>query len=162
MYCTRCGADNPDGANFCARCGHRLQEERSSTSRLAPEQMDAPESEVVARAAGIEPPEVDPGQALLVVVRGPNEGARFLLDRDMVSCGRHPDSDIFLDDVTVSRRHATFHRTDGAFSVHDDDSLNGTYVNGERVDAQTLVTGDEVQIGRFKLVAFVAATEPTR
>lgn len=165
MHCTRCGADNPEDANFCAQCGHRLQIERGATSRLAPEQMDVPEAEAeaVARAAGIDhPPDVEPGQTLLVVVRGPNEGARFLLDRDAVTCGRHPDSDIFLDDVTVSRHHATFERTDGAFSVRDDDSLNGTYVNGERVDAQTLVTGDEVQIGRFKLVAFVAATEPTQ
>ena len=164
MHCTRCQADNPGDANFCAQCGHPLQDERATTSRLFPEHMDVPEAqaEAVARAAGIEPPEVAPAQTLLVVVRGPNEGARFLLDRDLVSCGRHPDSDIFLDDVTVSRRHATFHRTDGAFCVQDDDSLNGTYVNGERVDAQTLVTGDEVQIGRFKLVAFVAATEPTQ
>jgi pSer/pThr/pTyr-binding forkhead associated (FHA) protein len=162
MYCTRCGAENPDEANFCARCGQRRQGERGPTGRLAPEQVAAPDPETVARATGVEPPEIEPGQAVLVVVRGPNEGARFLLDRDLVSCGRHPDSDIFLDDVTVSRRHASFYRSEGTYAVKDEGSLNGTYVNGGRVDAQQLATGDEVQIGRFKLVAFVAAAEPTQ
>lgn len=161
MHCTRCGAENSDEANFCARCGQRLQGRRGPTGRMAPDQVPAPDPDTVARATGIEPPEMDPGQAVLVVVRGPNEGARFLLDRDVVTCGRHPDSDIFLDDVTVSRRHATFHRSDGSYAVKDDGSLNGTYVNGERVDEQALVTGDEVQVGRFKLVVFVAAAEPT-
>ena len=93
-----------------------------------------------------------PGTALLVVLRGPNTGARFLLDAEEVSAGRHPDSDIFLDDVTVSRRHVEFHREGGGFSVHDVGSLNGTYVNREPVDVATLAGGDEVQIGKFRLV----------
>lgn len=93
-----------------------------------------------------------PGTALLVVRRGPNAGARFLLDHDVTTSGRHPDSDIFLDDVTVSRRHAEFHRESGVFTVRDVGSLNGTYVNRERVETATLSNGDEVQIGKFRLV----------
>ncbi|KAA2254052.1 FHA domain-containing protein [Solihabitans fulvus] len=92
------------------------------------------------------------GSALLVVKRGPNAGSRFLLDRDTTSSGRHPDSDIFLDDVTVSRRHAEFRRESGAFVVIDVGSLNGTYVNREPVDHAVLANGDEVQIGKFRLV----------
>jgi pSer/pThr/pTyr-binding forkhead associated (FHA) protein len=98
-----------------------------------------------------------PGTALLVVLRGPNTGARFLLDDDEVTAGRHPDSDIFLDDVTVSRKHAVFRRSDGVFRVHDVGSLNGTYVNRELVDEATLNTGDEVQIGKFRVVFYAAA-----
>jgi pSer/pThr/pTyr-binding forkhead associated (FHA) protein len=92
------------------------------------------------------------GSALLVVKRGPNAGSRFLLDRDTTSAGRHPDSDIFLDDVTVSRRHAEFRREGGEFVVIDVGSLNGTYVNREPVDSAVLAGGDEVQIGKFRLV----------
>jgi pSer/pThr/pTyr-binding forkhead associated (FHA) protein len=97
-----------------------------------------------------------PGTALLVVLRGPNTGARFLLDDDEVLSGRHPDSDIFLDDVTVSRKHAAFRRTEGAFTVRDVGSLNGTYVNRELVDEAVLTTGDEVQIGKFRLVFYAS------
>ncbi len=93
-----------------------------------------------------------PGTALLAVRRGPNAGARFLLDHDVTTSGRHPDSDIFLDDVTVSRRHAEFHRERATFTVRDVGSLNGTYVNRERVESATLSSGDEVQIGKFRLV----------
>ncbi|HEV7978138.1 glycogen accumulation regulator GarA [Amycolatopsis sp.] len=92
------------------------------------------------------------GEALLVVKRGPNAGSRFLLDVDTTSAGRHPDSDIFLDDVTVSRRHAEFRREGGEFVVIDVGSLNGTYVNREPVDQAVLAGGDEVQIGKFRLV----------
>ncbi|MGI5130284.1 glycogen accumulation regulator GarA [Pseudonocardia sp. CA-107938] len=92
------------------------------------------------------------GAALLVVKRGPNAGSRFLLDRSTTSAGRHPDSDIFLDDVTVSRRHAEFRADAGEFVVVDVGSLNGTYVNREPVDTAVLVNGDEVQIGKFRLV----------
>jgi pSer/pThr/pTyr-binding forkhead associated (FHA) protein len=100
-----------------------------------------------------------PGTALLAVRRGPNAGARFLLDHDVTTSGRHPDSDIFLDDVTVSRRHAEFHRESGVFTVRDVGSLNGTYVNRERVESATLTNGDEVQIGKFRLV-FLAGPRP--
>ena len=97
-----------------------------------------------------------PGTALLVVLRGPNTGARFLLDDDEVSSGRHPDSDIFLDDVTVSRKHATFSRTGGHFIVRDVGSLNGTYVNRELIEEARLTTGDEVQIGKYRLVFYAS------
>jgi pSer/pThr/pTyr-binding forkhead associated (FHA) protein len=106
---------------------------------------------VPSRVAGSLPP----GMALLVVRRGPNAGARFLLDHDVTTSGRHPDSDIFLDDVTVSRRHAEFHRGSTGFTVRDVGSLNGTYVNRERVESSSLSNGDEVQIGKFRLV-FIA------
>lgn len=92
------------------------------------------------------------GSALLVVKRGPNAGSRFLLDQATTSAGRHPDSDIFLDDVTVSRRHAEFRLESGEFQVVDVGSLNGTYVNREPVDSAVLANGDEVQIGKFRLV----------
>ncbi|MBC8091459.1 MAG: FHA domain-containing protein [Pseudonocardia sp.] len=125
----------------------------------------APETTSVFRAdflADVEPPTQDQpisgvdalpaGAALLVVKRGPNAGSRFLLDRVSTSAGRHPDSDIFLDDVTVSRRHAEFRRDAGEFVVVDVGSLNGTYVNREPVDTAVLADGDEVQIGKFRLV----------
>ncbi len=92
------------------------------------------------------------GSALLVVKRGPNAGSRFLLDQPVTAAGRHPDSDIFLDDVTVSRRHAEFRLENGDFQVVDVGSLNGTYVNREPVDSAVLANGDEVQIGKFRLV----------
>ena len=99
------------------------------------------------------------GSALLVVKRGPNAGSRFLLDQPTTSAGRHPDSDIFLDDVTVSRRHAEFRSDGGEFQVVDVGSLNGTYVNREPVDSATLANGDEVQIGKFRLV-FLTGPRP--
>jgi pSer/pThr/pTyr-binding forkhead associated (FHA) protein len=93
------------------------------------------------------------GSALLVVQRGPNTGARFLLDSDTTTAGRRPDSDIFLDDVTVSRRHAEFlRRPGGVFAVRDVGSLNGTYVQRDRIDEVVLRDGDEVQIGKYRLV----------
>lgn len=95
-----------------------------------------------------------PGTALLIVLRGPNTGARFLLDADEVSSGRHPHSDIFLDDVTVSRRHAVFVRDADGYAVRDVGSLNGTYVNRERIEVAVLAPGDEVQIGKFRLVFY--------
>ena len=95
------------------------------------------------------------GAALLVVKRGPNAGARFLLDQETTTAGRHPEADIFLDDVTVSRRHAEFRISEGDFEVVDVGSLNGTYVNREPKNAQELATGDEIQIGKFRLV-FIA------
>ncbi len=95
------------------------------------------------------------GSALLVVRRGPNVGSRFLLDGELTTAGRHPQSDIFLDDVTVSRRHVEFRRAaDGSFTVADVGSLNGTYVNREPIDQVVLHNGDEVQIGKYRLVFF--------
>ncbi|EUA35508.1 oxoglutarate dehydrogenase inhibitor [Mycobacterium xenopi 3993] len=101
------------------------------------------------------------GSALLVVKRGPNAGSRFLLDQPTTSAGRHPDSDIFLDDVTVSRRHAEFRLEGDEFHVVDVGSLNGTYVNREPVDSAVLANGDEVQIGKFRLV-FLTGPKPSQ
>ncbi|GMA31249.1 FHA domain-containing protein [Litorihabitans aurantiacus] len=92
-----------------------------------------------------------PDSALLVVQHGPNTGARFLLDADVTSAGRDTRSEIFLDDVTVSRRHAEFRRVGDGFEVRDVGSLNGTYVNRERIEGAALRSGDEVQIGKFRL-----------
>jgi pSer/pThr/pTyr-binding forkhead associated (FHA) protein len=94
------------------------------------------------------------GSALLVAHSGPNAGARFLLDSDVTTAGRHPDADIFLDDVTVSRRHVEFRRTARSFEVVDAGSLNGTYVNHDRVDSVELKSGNEVQIGKFRLTFY--------
>jgi hypothetical protein len=92
-----------------------------------------------------------PTSALLVMQRGPSSGARFLLDADRTVAGRSPKADIFLDDVTVSRKHAEFVRELDDFVVRDVGSLNGTYVNRERIDAAVLRAGDEVQIGKFRM-----------
>ncbi|MGV0111426.1 MULTISPECIES: FHA domain-containing protein [unclassified Arthrobacter] len=96
------------------------------------------------------------GSALLIAHSGPNAGARFLLDEDITKAGRHPNADIFLDDVTVSRQHAEFRRTDSGFMVVDTGSLNGTYVNNDRVDSVALRNGNEVQIGKFRLTFYAA------
>jgi pSer/pThr/pTyr-binding forkhead associated (FHA) protein len=101
--------------------------------------------------------ELEPGQALLQVKRGPNAGSTFLLQADSSTVGRNTESDVFLDDITVSRAHALFERRpSGEWFVKDAGSLNGTYVNGEQVDETKLATGDQVQIGRFKLTFFEA------
>ncbi len=98
------------------------------------------------------------GNAMLLVQRGPEAGSRFLLDQDVVSAGRHPSSDIFLDDISVSRRHATFSRHGGGYVVTDLGSLNGTYVNRDRIDGDILLSGgDEVQLGKYRLIYFPAS-----
>ena len=99
------------------------------------------------------------GSALLVVKHGAEAGARFLLDKATTTAGRHPNADIFLDDVTVSRRHAEFLRVGTSFQVRDLGSLNGTYKGGERVDIAALNDGDEVQIGKFRLTFFAAPAD---
>lgn len=96
------------------------------------------------------------GSALLIVRRGPNVGSRFLLDSDVTSAGRHPDADIFLDDVTVSRRHTQFLRHGKAFEIKDLGSLNGTYYDGVRIDSALLADGAEVQIGKFRLTFYAS------
>ncbi|KRF11572.1 hypothetical protein ASG90_17790 [Nocardioides sp. Soil797] len=163
-FCTSCGKQNPDDARFCAQCGHRLvkdeSEERAveSTATItfgAPEKSEADERSLnPADSAAVDA--LPSGHALLVVQRGPSAGSRFLLDTDLVTAGRHPESEIFLDDVTVSRRHAEFRRESGGYSVSDAGSLNGTYVNRDRIDEVRLQDGDEVQIGKYRLVFFAA------
>ncbi|MFI2563716.1 FHA domain-containing protein [Paenarthrobacter sp. NPDC089714] len=101
-----------------------------------------------------------PDSALLIAHSGPNAGARFLLDADTTTAGRHPDADIFLDDVTVSRKHVEFHRTSAGFELVDMGSLNGTYVNHDRVDRVQLKSGNEVQIGKFRLTYYLSPGRP--
>lgn len=154
MYCTQCGYKNPQGAKFCAQCGTPLTAPLDVTTGMLPASQETGEADERIDTDGVRS-ELEPGTALLVSVRGPNVGARFLLDKDTVTVGRHPESDIFLDDITVSRRHAEFRRTDGTFAVADVGSLNGTYVNGTRSDHQVLAHGDNVQIGKFRLQALI-------
>ncbi len=118
---------------------------------------EEPSGDVGDEEYGVGVPELAEGAGVLVVKRGPESGTKFVLDREVTSVGRHPESDIFLDDVTVSRRHAEFMRgAGGEYRLRDVGSLNGTYVNRERIEDVTLKSGDEVQIGKFKLV-FLAA-----
>jgi pSer/pThr/pTyr-binding forkhead associated (FHA) protein len=156
MFCTQCGTRNPEGARFCANCGAALfaaDDAPTSTISLSEHVEGDADNEV---AAPVE--ELREGTAMLVVRRGPNAGSRFLLDKDVVTAGRHPESDIFLDDITVSRRHAEIRRgAAGSFTVHDVGSLNGTYLNRERVDDDELANGDELQVGKFKLVFFAGS-----
>ena len=135
--------------------GYPFQEPSTETTsvfraKLLKESDLAATEPVVAKATSVEG--LPENSALLVVIRGAYSGSRFLLDRDVLTAGRHPDSDIFLDDVTVSRRHAEFRRNGDTFSVSDVGSLNGTYVNREPTDSVVLNNGDEVQIGKFRLV----------
>jgi len=159
VYCARCGRPNPDDARFCSNCGSQLSSaamggvrpgETTSTLSLGrAEDGDFGDDLFPDSAAFGALPE---GSALLLVMRGPNAGSRFRLDGDLTTAGRHPDSDIFLDDVTVSRRHAEFYRRGAVFTVRDVGSLNGTYVNRERIEEAELTGGDEVQIGKFRLL----------
>lgn len=150
MFCTRCGHPNSDEARFCAECGAPLQDE--PTVSMTPAE---PEDE--GRDDFPFPhDQLEPGQALLLVKRGPNAGSTFMLG-ESTEAGRDPSRPVFLDDITVSRQHATFERRpDGAWFVRDEGSLNGTYVNGEQVEQTKLAPGDEVQIGKFKLTFFAA------
>ena len=152
MYCSRCGHPNRDDARYCARCGAQLQGD--TTLSLTPVEAEEDVGEEVPAPRD----ELRPGQALLLVKRGPNAGSTYLIESDVTTTGRRPESDVFLDDVTVSRNPATIHRRGDAFFVHDEGSLNGTYGNGERVEETRLAPGDEIQIGMFKL-AFFAAEE---
>ncbi|MGH2703274.1 MAG: FHA domain-containing protein [Actinomycetota bacterium] len=149
MYCTNCGHKNPEGANFCSSCGSPLKEGKDDTTiTFMPGELEADLGEEV----HVSPDELEGGRAVLIVKRGPNAGSKFFIDSDGTSIGRHPESEIFLDDITVSRRHAEIRRRGETFSLHDVGSLNGTYSNRERVEVTDLRSGDEIQIGKFKLV----------
>ena len=161
-FCTHCGRQNPDDANFCAQCGTKLValagggDPAESTATITigvGDKTDTSDRQLApADAAAVDA--LPPGHALLVVQKGPGSGSRFLLDSDTVSAGRHPDSEIFLDDVTVSRRHAVFAREGDGYTVSDAGSLNGTYVNRDRIEKVSLTDSDEVQIGKYRLVYF--------
>jgi hypothetical protein len=157
VFCHNCGHRNPDGVNFCSSCGHALQADADEVTITLQTTDEADGDEEHPDVALVEVPQ---GAGVLVVTRGPNIGARYLLGDTVVRAGRHPESDIFLDDITVSRRHVEIMPKDGgAFVLRDVGSLNGTYVNRERIDEVQLAPGDEVQIGKFKLVYLVAGNE---
>jgi len=164
-FCTACGKQNPADARFCSQCGTRLatadpspESANESTATISigagTERTDTSSDRQLNAVDAAAVDALPAGHALLVVQRGPGSGSRFLLDSDLVNAGRHPDSEIFLDDVTVSRRHAEFTRTAEGFTVSDVGSLNGTYVNRDRIDRVQLSDGDEVQIGKYRLVFF--------
>ena len=149
MFCTNCGHPNADDAHYCAKCGSALQDD--ATVSFSPMDVDQENPEDQASPYG----DLEPGHGLLLVQRGANAGSTFLLEKDVTTAGRLPQSDIFLDDVTVSRSHAELRRDGGRFFVHDTGSLNGTYVNMQRVDDAELANGDQIQIGKFKLAFYV-------
>lgn len=153
--CPKCGRQNAVTSNFCSHCGMQLHAGETTRVILSNEE-DTRTIELSAEdAAAIRA--LPTGNALLVVTRGPDVGARFLLDADEVTAGRSPNSDIFLDDITVSRHHAKFVRHDGQFEVMDQHSHNGTYVNRTLVDqSAALRPGDEVQIGKYRMTFFVS------
>ena len=150
VICNACGHANEADANFCSRCGQALgragDDASTMTFQLDPDLVGAT-------------PAPDPGAGdLLVVTRGPNSGSQFPLEHVITTAGRHPGSDIFLDDVTVSRHHVEIERTTAGYVVRDVGSLNGTYLNQVRIDRDApLANGDELQVGRFKLL-FVSGT----
>ena len=149
VFCNNCGHRNPPESNFCSSCGAPFTPSTDTTISFLPEDSlgDLADEEVSVPAG-----DLSDGTGVLVVKRGPDAGARFVLTGEVTRVGRHPDSEIFLDDVTVSRRHAEFRREATRYIVVDVGSLNGTYVNRERIETTTLKGGDEVQIGKFKLV----------
>jgi hypothetical protein len=148
QHCPECGFANAEGANYCQRCGAFLvqtepgAEDTTATYKVGEtgeiEAVDL--TEVVAR-----------GAALVIRSGGGRAGESFVLELDRLSVGRRPDSDIFLDDVTVSRDHAVLVRRGGDYFLDDCGSLNGTYVNRRRIESHRLADGDELQIGKYKL-----------
>lgn len=133
--CPQCSSANPVGANFCSVCGGPLE-------RPAPEHTAA--HPIVQVDADDQP--------LLVVIRGSNTGSRFALDQHVTTIGRDTSSTVLLDDVTVSRHHAEVCVDDDGYLLRDVGSLNGTYVNGDRVDSHRLAEGDQLQVGRYRMV----------
>jgi FHA domain/zinc-ribbon domain len=157
VFCPNCGHRNPAGVNFCSSCGAALVTSVPDTSVSTAPVDDL--SDGLDDDASIGLMELPRGVGMLVVKRGTAVGSRFALESPITVAGRHPESDIFLDDVTVSRRHAEFVTTGQATTVRDVGSLNGTYVNRERIEEVRLSSGDEVQIGKFKLLYLVASGE---
>ena len=149
VACPRCGHENPLSANFCSSCGSDLETGSDhNTTAVVPVPVGGAPEEVA-----VELSQLAPDVGMLVVTRGPNSGSRFVLDEPLITAGRHPESDIFLDDITVSRRHAEIRqRPEGGYQLTDVGSLNGTYLNRQRVEEAELHDGDELQIGTFKLL----------
>jgi hypothetical protein len=153
VFCNSCGHRNPPDSSFCSSCGSALdiQSDRTITLSAVDPLQDAPggDDDVVVPLA-----DLPSDHAVLIVRSGPQAGDRFALRDELTRLGRHPDSEIILDDITVSRRHVSIERTDEGYVVVDAGSLNGTYLNQERIDRAVLHHGDELQVGKFRLVLF--------
>ena len=146
VYCPECGYQNPEAARYCAKCGAMLAREENgeTTESFSPE--EAAELLDTLDDMGVR------GAALVVRSGGGRSGEVFKPNGDKTMIGRSPECDVFLDDVTVSRKHALLVRgSDGGWTIEDQGSLNGTFVNRERVDAARLEDGDEIQIGKYRL-----------
>lgn len=160
IVCQRCAHPNSAASNFCSSCGFDLTRmaadstDQHAVLSSATENMEAVEEQDGLTTAETSALTIESEDAIFVVKRGPKAGSRFAVDRQLISLGRHPESDIFLDDITVSRRHAEVRLADDGFVVSDVGSLNGTYLNRERIEGSSirLTSGDEVQVGKFKLV----------
>jgi hypothetical protein len=154
VFCTKCGHFNPEESAFCARCGTRFEQDDAyhGDTMVGLPAVETENEEEVEVTLPIEP--LEEGNAILVIKKGPDAGMRFVINRDVIIIGRHPESDIFLDDITVSRRHAEISREGSDFSLLDTGSLNGTYLNHERIEVSSLNNGDEIQIGKFRLLFF--------
>jgi pSer/pThr/pTyr-binding forkhead associated (FHA) protein len=158
VFCNQCGHRNPPVSNFCSSCGEPLDllDDRTITFTAVDPHQDAPgPSDDISVPVG----DLPRGTPVLIVRSGAQAGARFTLGGDMTRLGRHPDSEISLDDITVSRRHAEIVREGTDYELRDSGSLNGTYVNQRRVDQVLLQHGDELQIGKFRLVFFERDSE---
>lgn len=148
--CPKCGYENPLGSRFCSSCGFQLKADSRDESTVI---LEPPATaDLGSMSDDDDLSDMPAGTLGLFLVRQGATWGRIALDSDEVSIGRHPESDIFLDDVTVSRRHAVVRRAGGGYHVSDAGSLNGTYVNQTRVETAALNDGDEVQVGKFKLV----------
>jgi ribosomal protein S27E len=150
VYCSECGFQNPEAANYCSRCGALLQKGEGgateTTQTLSPEEV----SELAEHEDfGLE------GPALVVRAGGGRAGESFRPAGPRTRIGRSPDCEVFLDDVTVSRNHAVLISENGEFSVEDQGSLNGTFVNRRRIDRAPLHEGDELQVGKYRMT-FIA------
>jgi len=157
VFCNQCGHRNPQGANFCSSCGAVLAPgSEDTTIRLMAVEGTG---EVTDEEVTVTLDDLPEGTGMLVVKRGPNAGSKFMLDSAVTRAGRHPNSEIFLDDITVSRRHAEIVREGDGYRVRDVGSLNGTYLNRERIDEASIGNGDELQIGKFKLVFFGSSAQ---
>jgi hypothetical protein len=149
VYCGECGFQNPESANYCARCGALLQlgeQAAETTQALTPEE--------VGELGGVEELGLE-GPALVVRAGGGRAGESFRPAGPRTRIGRSPACDIFLDDVTVSREHAVLVEENGKFYVEDQSSLNGTFVNRHRIDRAPLEEGDELQVGKYRMT-FIA------
>lgn len=158
VFCNRCGHRNPPTSAFCSACGAVLDVVDDQTITLAKVDplMDAPG---VADDTTVDLGGIQTGTALLVIRGGEDEGAYFVLSSSVTTIGRHADSDIALDDITVSRRHSEVHHSGGKYIVSDAGSLNGTYVNQRRIDVVELRQGDELQVGKYRLVFLESAED---